>query len=102
MNGENPLNIWGKNAFKYRQFYGSILYPDHPEYVCIDTHMINWYKAKFKTSVLHQVAKEKVFTSKRYYSLIQKAVRNEAKKQNLIPSQAQAKLWIEQRGGKVF
>lgn len=102
LNGEDPLSIWGKYALKYRQFYGSILHPDRPDYVCVDTHMINWYKAKFKSSVLNQVAKEKVFTSKRYYTLIQKAIRKEAKREGLIPSQAQARIWALQRNGKTF
>jgi len=97
VNGIDPLDIWGKNSFKYRNFYGSIIDPEDTKPVCIDTHMINWYKAKYQRSILNKVGKEKIFTSKRYYTLIQNAVRKEAKIMGLIPSHTQAVIWVNQR-----
>lgn len=100
INGENPLNIWGKTSFKYRNFYLSILGCEKA--CCIDTHMINWYLNKYQNSKLHRVKKETIFANKANYSLIQKAVIKEAKQNNLIPSHMQAIIWVQQRNGIMF
>ncbi len=95
--GINPLDIWGKTSFKYRNFYGSILDPEDTKPICVDTHMINWYLANFKYSKLHKVNKASIFANKQNYTTIQNAIRNKAKELNVVPSHAQAILWINQR-----
>jgi len=102
LSGENPLTIWGKTSFKYRNFYLSILNPEDPNAVCIDTHMIRWYLNNFPESKLHRVKRESIFRSKKAYSQIQNTIKKQANKLNLIPSHYQSILWIEQRNGVSF
>jgi len=102
LSDEKPLAVWGKRSFKYRNFYGSIIDPCDPVPVCIDTHMINWYLTKYKRSRLHKVDKKKVFKSRKLYTLIQNEVRKEALKMKVVPSHAQAIIWVQQRGGTAF
>jgi hypothetical protein len=100
--GEDPMNIWGKTSFKYRNFYLSILNPEDPNPVCIDTHMINWYLSKFPFSKLNRVKKDSIFANKKHYTLIQNQIRKEAIQNNIIPSHYQAIVWVQQRNGNVF
>lgn len=99
LSGENGLNVWSQRSFKYRNFYASIINPYDTAPICVDTHMINWYVSKFPHSKINP---EKVFTSQRYYSTIQKAIRKEAIQHNIIPSHYQAILWVRQRNGVSF
>lgn len=98
--GIDPLKVWGRTAFKYRNFYKSILLQDGA--VCIDTHMINLYLAKHPASHLHRVNDtNKIFKSHRLYSIIARWVIKEAKKHNLPTYQMQAQLWVEYRNNKL-
>lgn len=94
--GENPLNVWGKYAFKYRNFYRSLLLEDGA--VTVDSHMIAAYLKRHPKSRLHNVPKDKIFRSHRLYSIIQRWIISEAKKQDLPTYQMQAQLWVEHRG----
>lgn len=100
--GEDPLTIWGKLSFKYRNFYLSILNPEDINPICIDTHMINFYLDRYPSSKLHKLEKVKVFSSKKWYTRIQDEIRKEAKILDLVPSHCQAIIWAQQRNGTNF
>jgi hypothetical protein len=97
LNGETPFNVWSKNSLKYRNFYKSIINPNCRDAVCIDSILIQCYLQKHKTSLLHKKKKGQIFASKKLYAIIQRWVKNEARKLSLIPSQCQALLWCEFR-----
>lgn len=94
--GVDPLQLWGRTAFKYRNFYKSILLMDGA--VCIDSHMINLYLSKHPTSLLHKKTKSQIFASSKYYSIIANWVRKLAMQEGYKTFQMQAKLWCEYRG----
>lgn len=93
--GVDPLKMWSATSFKYREFYNSILLKDGS--VCIDTHMIQAYRLRHPRSVINSVSVDKVFKSKKYYTLIQNWVKREARKHNLKTFEMQSVLWVIQR-----
>lgn len=96
MRGEDPLTVWARESQKYRNFYESILLRDGA--VCVDTHIIRYYLNKYPKSKLHRIEIKRIFESKWAYTIIQKDVRKVAVQLNLKSYQAQAHLWVIQRG----
>lgn len=95
--GTDPMQTWGKTSFKYRNFYQSILLQDGA--VCVDTHIIRHYLTRHPRSKVHRLGSiERVFDTRWAYELIQKYVRTFARKAGLTSYQAQALIWVEQRG----
>ena len=60
------------------------------------------YKARHKYSYLQKKTSAQIFSSSKLYNHIVKWVKREAKKMGLVPSAAQAVLWVEQRQGRLF
>lgn len=96
LSGEDPLSVWAKESYKYRNFYASILLQDGA--VCVDSHIINHYLEKHPHSRLHKLDRKRIFESKRYYQTIQDYVRKFAAEMGMKSYQAQAHLWVIQRG----
>lgn len=96
MAGADPLLTWNKESLKYRNFYESILLT--PGAVCVDSHIIKHYLAKHPYSKLHKKPVESIFGAPRAYRLIQEYVRKFARSMGMESYQAQAYLWVLQRG----
>jgi hypothetical protein len=97
LNGEDPLEVWGKTSLKYREFYKCISYPNSAHHVCIDSIMIRWYKKRYPYSKLQKVSKERIFSSRALYNIIQDRVRLIAKRNRILPSECQAIIWSIER-----
>lgn len=96
LSGEDPLSVWAKESQKYRNFYESILLKDGA--VCVDTHIIRYYLNKHPHSKLHRIEIKRIFERKWAYVTIQRHIRRVAVDMNLKSYQAQAHLWVIQRG----
>lgn len=100
LNGENPLDIWGRLSQKYRNFYHSLLLRDGA--VCVDTHIIRYYLNKHPYSKIHRITIEDVFKRRWAYEIIQKHIMVVSKEMGLKTYQAQAHIWVLQRGGNMW
>ncbi len=96
LDGTPPMEAWSKNSMKYRNFYESILLT--PGACCVDTHIIRHYLEKHPYSKLHKKPIESIFDAPRAYRLIQEYVRKFARSMGMESYQAQAHLWVIQRG----
>lgn len=94
--GEDPLNVWAKESLKYRNFYYSILLQDGA--VCVDTHIIRYYLKLHPYSKLHRLDLEAIFKRKWAYVTIQRYVRRVSVQMGIKTYQAQAYIWVVQRG----
>lgn len=94
--GEDPLSVWHKYSFKYRNFYDSLLLRDGA--ICVDTHMINAYLKKHPHSRLHRVEIAAIFKRAKLYNTVAKWIKKEASINQLKTYEMQAVLWVQQRG----
>ncbi len=98
LEGADPLKLWAKESHKYRNFYASVLLQDGA--VCVDTHIIRHYLEKHPYSKLHKVETKRIFESRKAYGIIQDYVRKIAVQMGLRTYQAQAHIWVIQRGAQ--
>lgn len=96
LQGECPTQVWAKESQKFRNFYDSILLKDNA--VCVDTHIIRYYLSKHPYSKLHRLDIKRIFERRWAYQIVQNHVRKIASEMGLKSYQAQAHIWVVQRG----
>lgn len=85
LQGEDFLSF--TKGKKTRAFYWNILHPDNPEHVTIDGHMFGVWSGSY-------LRMKETKTLIKHYDVVSSGVRRLAVKNDLVPCQAQAIMWL--------